>query len=1550
MNLQDKRFLEKALSQNFIDDVKIRQAAHLQQQQQQQGKIVPIHSCLVHLGFLSSADAKVILEECDMEDFFSEDEQTKFGRYNVHQELGQGGMGKVFKAYDPHLQRMVALKMLIAGSEKRATERFMREARATANLKHPNIITLYDIGIENNQPYFTMELIKGKSLKNLAKKEGLSNHRIAMLMLQVADAIHYAHKQGVVHRDLKPENIMMNDGSPIVMDFGIAKIANAKKLSQTGMLVGTLQYMAPEQASGRNSEVDERSDVYALGAILYELLTGHTMFSGGSHLNLLHDIIHRDPIPPSKRKKIIARDLESICLKALEKQKAQRYQSAKAFANDLRRFTLGEVVEARAISWQRKLLRKCKRHSKLLAVIIFTTLTTTLAINFLPTSQKPTGVISIHSSQLEVKALFKHKKTQKVTTRPVPLEKELLQTGKYDVTFSKNNYFPQTVSVEITPKGKKTIDCDLRPMILWQKNVERDIQVNGMTLANIDGSQQLLFSDSIGKITSYSCPKFRKKWDIPLKLEISPHKLDIVTRDLNKDGVLDIIVPNYAKFMIFDGKTKEYMLHWYPFWGRNFTIIDVNDDGYEDVVLFAYSGIHVFLSQQGTFHAQRKYSIAVGATNILIKSPQLNSSTLLCVSGKKIIRVDLKNKKSDIIYQAKNRIADIKVVKIKKRQSIVVYDSQTIFTIDSETFRFQDLIHTFDQDFPRSAMNITDIDKDSQHEILIHTDKFYCIDLQNKKVKWAYDSQNEFTARNMPVFVVDFDQDHHNELITWSRKQTAGLRSTTTIYITNDQGKLLQKTNINNDITSMVFVDTNNNNKLEAIFLANDVISCLEYLPPTKKPQVDIIARNMPAIRVPLAYDLLGDATKELLIIDRLAYVHCVNAVNRQSLWKHKMDKRISGVLAAQFIKNSKPQVFIVGIDHIALLSNKGQVIWQKEGSFNVPNPPIAVDVNRDGCKEILFVNRNPAVLHCIDSQSGKTIWQSKQYQDTFHGQMKVEDVDDDGQKEIFLIGIQNTLYCFNGSNGNVKWQKPTPSIAEGGQITTYKMKNGKVYLFVGQEEGFISCFDANTGEKYWHKNILSTNTRTVATHNIQGRECIVFSTINDELFCLDANNGEIIWQNRIKHGHYFANVQQPRGYAEIIDLNADLDNDGVNDFITTCSTFSFYIFSGKDGKWMGQSSEFTTSLKRLPRIYDVDSDQKYDMLLTDRDFRLICIYDIQQYLANFLRAPQYFTTASQNAQAWYLKYFDNLVKHRRYVLLKKELSSLDSRWANLQTDLAFYNAIVMVSQQKPGENLEFANHIESFELDVLQMIAYANAQSWQNSSSLTQKLLQKSIMRFDATFLKYRHLLHKNSIPQYQSHMLQAAKPHLNTLQNIYEYEKQSLYQNIPLKQLLEVTLRYADKNSAFHRKVADHFIRNIFEELTHFDKSFYTKHRVREILDYAIANLPNAYQFREQRAMMYLEYMHYQKAAQDLSIALKAQPQKVRLRLYLAIAYMGLFKQGKMDKKQVVAELSKISFASLTPQEKFLWKIIHNILKGENIPSSVYQNVIFKRLLILL
>jgi serine/threonine-protein kinase len=293
--------------------------------------------------------------------------------YELIEVLGRGGAGVVYKAVQVGLNRAVALKMPLSGAFATRSERrrFAREAELVAALRHPNIVQVYDVGEIDGQPYFTMEFVGGGSLAGAIAGRPWPARDAAGLVTHLADAVAAAHRDGIVHRDLKPSNVLLAaDGTPKVTDFGLARhLGLGSSLTQSGAAVGTPSYMAPEQAQGRTGEVGPAADIYALGAILYELITGRPPFRAESAAETVYQVVTHDLVPPSRLNARVPRDVETICLKCLQKEPHARYATPAALAEDLRQFLRGEAIAARPERGMERLARRVRRRPALSAAL-----------------------------------------------------------------------------------------------------------------------------------------------------------------------------------------------------------------------------------------------------------------------------------------------------------------------------------------------------------------------------------------------------------------------------------------------------------------------------------------------------------------------------------------------------------------------------------------------------------------------------------------------------------------------------------------------------------------------------------------------------------------------------------------------------------------------------------------------------------------------------------------------------------------------------------------------------------------------------------------------------------------------------------------------------------------------------------------------------------------------------------------------------------------------------------------------------------------------------
>jgi outer membrane protein assembly factor BamB/tRNA A-37 threonylcarbamoyl transferase component Bud32 len=421
-----------------------------------------------------------------------------FGDYELLEEIARGGMGVVYKARQISLNRVVALKLILAGqlADEGEVRRFQAEAQTAAGLQHPNIVAIHAVGQHDGQHYFSMDYVEGRNLTDRVRDHPLPPRQAAGYVQTVAAAIHYAHQKGVLHRDLKPSNILVDAfDQPRVTDFGLAKRLGDKGLTATGAVLGTPSYMPPEQAAGDLSKIGPASDVYSLGAVLYELVTGRPPFQAATALDVLRQVLETEPAPPRLLNPGIDRDLETVILKCLAKQPGRRYAGAQDLADDLAAYREGRPIKARRPGWVRRALRwmgKQRRSAVVAAtaaaVAVLLAVTAFFGWRWYVESQQGSFQIATDGGAFRAEVLDENGEAV-VPSFTVPNDQPMsLPSGAYRLRLSAPGRLSQTYQLLVEQGRRRELKVDLNDWQLWNP-----IEVSkGFEVADLDGRPDVI--------------------------------------------------------------------------------------------------------------------------------------------------------------------------------------------------------------------------------------------------------------------------------------------------------------------------------------------------------------------------------------------------------------------------------------------------------------------------------------------------------------------------------------------------------------------------------------------------------------------------------------------------------------------------------------------------------------------------------------------------------------------------------------------------------------------------------------------------------------------------------------------------------------------------------------------------------------------------------------------------------------------------------------------------------------------------------------------------
>ncbi|NUM36227.1 MAG: PQQ-binding-like beta-propeller repeat protein [Candidatus Brocadiae bacterium] len=1072
------------------------------------------------------------------------------------------------------------------------------------------------------------------------------------------------------------------------------------------------------------------------------------------------------------------------------------------------------------------------------------------------------GKVRLSSIVPPVEARFVNQKSGKkfyFLIREQDYAEHTLDVGEYEMTFQKENYFSQTKRVTIREKEVLSFPIHLEPMLLESWTLGEEQETKSIYLADVDGNGklELLCFSPQGSITAYDFWKKARLWHIPYKLpEIAYH---VVFHDIDRDGIPDFIIPHHHCFLVISGKTHRELFSLPSYWGRIFALVDANQDGYEDIILMrGYNkGIECYDSKTGKPLWSNGQTVGTFCPPVL-----LNQKNLLYARDGKLIKLDITNGKEDIYLKYSDNASnadDIRIVSLPENKQGILCYSEDEGLLCFDLISGKKLWHWKHHPQNIQAMTLADIDQDGKDEIFIHLEQLYCLDMSTGKVKWQFDTRN---PKKLPreihtekwetaPLVADLDQDGSSEVVVYTPENK--------IYILNAQtGAKINEFSTTKSVQSLILFDANHDGQMEILFLAGNQVFCIRHL---SEHRIRIFEKNNLSNAALALADFDDNGTQDIILGNREGEVFILDGQSWREIWHYKMPDPTEPIshppIMADVCGDSRKEILIYAQKTIMAVSKEKQILWIFQAEDKGYNKLFFVaDVNKDGRKEVIITTNHKGFVYCLNGQTGEKLW--KKDITRLYSSPQICDLEGEGCQEIlatasvFYSNLKSGLfYCLNARDGTYKWNPtPIPIFSEGGStITLYDINtDGIPEIFVPQAGGHISCLDGKTGRPYWHQRLRGGDVKclSVADFNQDGKLEVIVATANEDNYCLDAVSGKILWMQVLcENQGTVMDTDLGRSHVDLLNLQADLDQDGFHDMVMLNSQYFFSIFSGKDGRWLGHAQEYLFP-KAVPHYYllcDLNQDHRLDFLFV-LNSRLICIYDLEEYLKKLIPAPLFASSPSQDASILRLSYFHKLFRLRAYERLEKELSQKASFQTPWQQWFYFYQGICALSREK--ESLEFFKKSQSLSpnfLDVqfMQALVHLNQNQTKEAVRILEFLMKNFPFDFHPLYLKYRHLLKnqgQNKLRSLLPSIIQKTEIDLK----FYHAYCSAFYtnQNREADYFLELSLRYGLPKTPEHSVRLEQYIQKIQYLLEKIDH-LYSTHERFFIKDHALEVIPD-------------------------------------------------------------------------------------------------------------
>ncbi|BBM82727.1 protein kinase domain-containing protein [Candidatus Uabimicrobium amorphum] len=1425
--------------------------------------------------------------------FFERKSTAKtLGRYRIIRELGRGGMGVVYEGYDRELDRTVAIKTMIsnlAGEEQK--ERFLREAKLIASLKHPGITQIYEIGVEDEVVFFAMDYIEGLSLIEYIKVMQLDVHEKIKLMAQVADALAFAHQQGVIHRDIKPDNVMIDsNGKPYLMDFGLAKRKGSEVLTMTGAAIGTPQYMSPEQVEGQKGKIKKTTDVFSFGIVLYEVLVGKPPFTAASIQAIFAAISVKDPVMPRKLVPDLPRDLETICMKCLEKSPAKRYPTARALHNDLQNFIHGGNIKAKPVGITAKTMRFVRRNKMVFSLAcILVVSVTTLAYQFLfapgTLYLKLKGDKQILTANIFIDDEF------------LPVQKSYsLASGYHEVTIKHPQYQTLRFSVKLAPGEERNIEKQLKRI---QGKITLKSPISGIRVTCIHQETQEKFH-FFAPVYEYELPKgdyeciFEKDnyFAQQRKLHIGPNRIvnvdidlesmlvwkqdfaqkihDIATADIDKDGRDELYVTrDEGSITSFDILSRQelwsFVSNLRSFGGIDFH--DINHDGVLDIV---YTHQNEFFILDGNTHNKiftepswwgGRYGFydenGDGYDDVILANHHRGIRCIDMKSGKDLWRRPMRNFKAasaqildfitptQILYPTTDYdfvLFDVKrkiqrpILKMQDA-SLVAFDEKHLFFSNRQTLSCIEK-RKLSQKWAWKAssqhmikIQVCDIDNDHREEVIVVADHLYCLDSEDGSLKWKSQQPCGFTTTFTPI-VTDLNKDNNREIIVSGDNR---------VLIFNNRGAQISELKFASKLKKLKIADVSGDGFLEILCLLEKSILAMNPTKGLKKTYKNDLFLNARSL---IPVDVNNDEVCDAIVANTLGEIYCLDGKNFQKIWQIKQPEE-----TPIYLQNvtSRKQLIVNHREKISLYDLQGNL--EKDLVLSPYNQGVnmqIVNLNNDEVPEIIYSLEGH--IYCFSD--GNLLW--KKPFPLRHGLVDFVDVNNNGFKDVIVLSeIRDDLgysfvVCFEGQSGSLLWKEET--MYAGGKLLGPMVLQGSTgpLLFVTQHAGTVSHINFRNGKTIWQKQLT---TGAIINHaqvgnfdGVAGDEIIVFGD-DAEIVSLDVSTGKRNWIQFSEDG--FSN-------RDFNTLVADIDKDGTLDVVTTINPAKFRVFNLKSGRHV--STVYGKTIKGTPHF--IRSANDYNFFTVTTNSQVIHIKSFIKYLHASLKSNAIFPLKNGT--------------------IRSHTSEIDK-------------AVHCIEQQQYTLALNYIKKYEqvypkAFVGKFLHLVISLNRQS-PNAQKLLAALISTSIWNFEITWQKYAALLDDQGNEHLRKILPSTIRKRGYHKKLVRAYEN-AIFMNNPQEQqrLLAMSLKYGSSSDPGYENRRQLYLQYVRNEIAR-NFTLYRRHKGFRIIEKAFTVLHNDKDLHLEKIYLCIDRRNYEEAMIAIHKLLRKNPKNLTAHIAFTI-----------------------------------------------------------------